>query len=39
MTEATQLSQKGEFKLIGLTAQEIIDRQQAACDSQPHLAK
>jgi hypothetical protein len=30
---------KGEFKLVGLTVDEIIDRQQQACDSQIHLAK
>jgi GTPase len=42
MTEtqiSTEIFKKGEFKMIGLTADEIIERQQIACDSQSHLAK
>ncbi len=42
MTETqinTDSSKKGEFKLVGLTAEEIIERQQQACDSQAHLAR
>ena len=35
----TDSSKKGDFKLVGLTAEEIIERQQQACDSQAHLAR
>jgi len=30
---STDISEKGDSKLIGLTAEEIIERQQQACDS------
>lgn len=38
-TNTSAQTPKTEFKLIGLTAAEIIERQQQACDSQTHLAK
>ena len=37
--DTTASSKKGEFKMIGLTVDEIIELQQIACDSQKHLAK
>lgn len=39
MTENTTSASTSEFKMVNLTREDIINKQQENCDSQKHLAR
>lgn len=39
MEQNIDTAASSEFKMVKITTEEIVAKQQAACDSQKHLAK